>query len=503
MVDALLIHRKKLLVIGLVSLFGSGLLARVAVPLEYTAELRLDAPGREAPISLSARAPTAERALELVRDAGERFIREADARFAGERAASYRMRDEAQRAVEHARVTLAAALAGEGVANLGAESGALEEQIRERERDRSLVLGEATEAGGRTDVLRAAALGSPGGQSSEELVAAQRALSIALAQESRDDAAIATLRQRIQRLMARTAAPLSASVSQRAQARAHKLHVAQLDAELQDLRQKRAALMAVRARYADLLAREQQAEQQLTRAEANATTFDRVDARVRQAEKPRITRTEGRALRTAVAVVTPALVLFLSIVLVLLSEVRDLRVMSSRELAYWMRVPVIATSRWPADPARLEALIDELAEAGLEAPGTTLVLASDEHERPLAVAIATLLNARAQRHYRSATGARVTIAQAWKGDLAGAHLRRAAAVADRVLWVVSSGSYRGPALRVRRGDVPRAEGVAALLVDVPQRHMPSQIGDVAAFWASESSYTPDRLSQHSERVPLH
>jgi hypothetical protein len=473
------------------------------VPLDYTAEGWLQEAVEAPPLSFVAHAETPARALALATATGERFIRDAASRAEAARAASIRERQRAREQAARANAAVAVALARDGIIDLQNEGAAIDTQIREREATRSALLGQAAEAQATKDVLQAAAAGLTGRKANEELAVTQRALSVALAQTSLDDAHVNALRQRIQRLKAKREAPLSASVSQRARVRAHQSHVTQLDQELQELRQKRAALTEVRARHADLLASAVQADALLSQSEARVRALEQQSGRAQWTKKPLVVRLEGRALRAAVAVVTPALALFLAVMLVLLNEVRDLRVSSPAELSYWMRLPVVATSRWPAEPSRLESLIDELSEAVLEARGTTLVLAGDEHERPLANTIAAQLNARAQRHFRSATGARVTVAQGWEGDLSGSHLRRATEIADRVLWVISAGNSRGPELRMRRAEVTRTSGQAAILVDVRHRHLPSQVGDAEEFWSSESTLTLKRIPSQSERVPLH
>lgn len=502
LIEALTGQRKLLFVVGVLALFGGGLVAKLSVPLDHVAEIRVTTAGQGELLSLASHGPTQQKALGLARSAGEQFIREANASLRRQRAAGDRAYEQTRREVERARASLAIALAGDGIADLQADAIAIDTRIRDQEAARSALLGEAVEAATRADVLKAAASAGMGRRTAEELATTQRALSVALAQETPDSAKLKELHERIQRLLARSSGPLRASVSQRAATRAHEVHVAQVDQELEGLRAERAKLLDARTRHGGLIANEERARARLSQNESNVRALALLDPQTRRLEQPRITRVEGRALRAAVAIVTPSLALFLTIMLILLNEVRDLRISSPGELAYWMRLPVIATSRWPGDPGRLEGLIDALSEDALEARGTTLVLAGSESEQPLASTIVAQLNARAQRHFRSATGARVTVAQAWQGELSGPHLRRATEAADRVLWVVSAGSHRGPELRVRRADIPRAAGVAALLVDAPHRPMSGQIGDPQPFWASESSMRPEPPA-HSERLPLY
>ncbi|MEY4513679.1 MAG: hypothetical protein RLZZ450_5801, partial [Pseudomonadota bacterium] len=95
--------------------------------------------------------------------------------------------------------------------------------------------------------------------------------------------------------------------------------------------------------------------------------------------------------------------------------------------------------------------------------------------------LAAQLNARAQRHYRSLTGSRVTIAQNWQGELDSSRIKRAADVADRVLWVVAADAHRGEVLLRRRDVVTRTDRVAAVLVDA-EPGLARTVGDSARFW---------------------
>jgi len=316
-----------------------------------------------------------------------------------------------------------------------------------------------------------------------ELAAAQRSLSLLLAEHGQGHPRVQAARERLERLQGQSFESSSSAPRQRsasdaleAEARSLALRTAQQRAELAQLQQ-------VSARIAPLVASEEHARARLHELEAEAHGPEVVRSSVLSRAELRVV--DRRALRVISSLLTGLVALLSLAAFFALGALRGFRVCAPTELAYWLGVPVLASSVWPRRPEALESLVDELADPALDARGVVLVLPLTEAERPLAATLCVQLNARAQRHYRSTTGSRVTIAQPWLGELGSSRIKRAAEAADRVLWVVAADAHRGSQLRHCRALVGRHEGVAAVLVDSEPTLAP-RVGNAGAFWGSHA-----------------
>jgi hypothetical protein len=418
---------------------------------------------------------------------------------------------------ERAQTALTVALAREGVPELDRQRSALVAAVAQTERDQQAASLAASAARARVLALRELGRQAAASAARQALLASQRELSRALAESSAAEAAeaarIASLRARIRQLQAQTVELGGSTVSREVEARAQDALVREL---AEQLAQKRAALRnldEIAARVAPLVARADHAHQRLLEVERRdlaprdasqpSTHLAAVaPAASRVSSRAELVVLERRGLRLLVSLLAPLIALAALAAFYALRELRGLRVCAPTELAHWLAVPVLTTSTWPRQSEALEALIDQLADPALDALGTTLVLPVTELERPLAATLAAQLNARAQRHYRSPTGSRVTIAQNWHGELDSSRIQRAAEVADRVLWVVAADAHRGEVLAQRRELVARTEHVAAVLVDA-EPGMPRSVGQSDHFWITRQSEPGAAPLLASARVPLH
>ena len=196
-----------------------------------------------------------------------------------------------------------------------------------------------------------------------------------------------------------------------------------------------------------------------------------------------LTLLQPRGLRLLVSVLAPTIALLALALFFALRELPGLRIREATELSHWLSVPVLTSSAWPGRADALEALVDALADPALDALGTTLLLPLSELDRPLAATLVAQLNARAQRHFRSPTSSRITIAQDWQGELDSSRIRRASQVADRVLWVVAADVHNGSTLEARRSLVAPTGRVAAILVDDDSGSTRS-VGSAESFWVT-------------------
>jgi hypothetical protein len=400
---------------------------------------------------------------------------------------------------QRAQTALAVALAREGVPNLEQQLDELRRQVERAEREAEAASLEAS--GGQERVLAINDLSAEPSvqQAPQALANAQRELSRALAQSGDDSTDVAPLRARIKQLQARTLELGSHALQRQVEARAQGARARELAQQLVAKRGSLARLQEVSARVAPLSALAARESAHLAELEARtgslAPTASELTSRV--STQARLTVIERRGLRLLVSVLAPSIALLALALFYGLRELKGLRVCAPTELAHWLSVPVLTTSSWPRKSDALEALVDELADPALDALGTTLVLPLTELERPLAATLAAQLNARAQRHYRSLTGSRVTIAQNWQGELDSSRIKRASEVADRVLWVVAADAHRGEVLLRRRELVTRTDHVAAVLVDA-EPGLARSVGDSARFWVTR----PRELASVA-RAPAH
>jgi hypothetical protein len=336
-----------------------------------------------------------------------------------------------------------------------------------------------------------------------ELPEAQRKLSLLIAELGEDDPEVTAQRQRIKRLQTSAVAPVSHSLGNRAESRAQKARAQNLELEHAALDTRVNAVEQLAARIAPLTEARDRAKTRVDELEQRRSALSAVGTVAEVAARAHVTGVERRWLRVLVAALTPLISLLIVLLVVGLSEVKDFRVSAATELAHWLSAPVVAVSAWPEREAALESLVDGLFDAAVDAVGTTLVLPLTETERPLAHSVAAQLNARAQRHFRSATGARITVAQAWEGELNGSRIKRGAEVADRVLWVVAADHHHGKDVSERAAALGRTSGVAAILVEARVDGLARTVGDVRSFWAARSESDAAARSVPPARVPVH
>lgn len=521
--EAVRAHFRVLLAATVVALFGGAALARVLVPNEHTAEAVASLPREPHVVVAQALSPrllaevsgalptqpgadwlrahttvrfaTPDRLRVRVRSSDEGQARAAaDAlvrryvALANERARvaleaarreHARLIERARSEQQHAAGALAGQQAAQGAPPLTQDVDSLRVQLAAAERaaeEAALAASSERErSSSSTAVTRA-----PSAREKGALVEAQRELSRLLAEHGSEHPAVVAARQRIDQ---RRLATSAAATPSEARVRALERRARELASVAALQRQALAVAEASLRRVAPLAGAEGEARSELAQLVARAPVAGE-PARVVQAAL--VQRGERRALRLALSLLAPLLVLLALLGYFALRELRGFRVCAATELAHWLAVPVLTTSAWPNRQDALESLVDELADPALDALGTTLVLPLSELERPLAATLAAQLNARAQRHFRSKTGSRVTIAQTWQGELDSSRIRRAAEVADRVLWVVAADAHRGEELSLRRALVVRDGGVAAVLVDGEPR-LSRSVGAAQDFWRSRPS----------------
>ena len=209
----------------------------------------------------------------------------------------------------------------------------------------------------------------------------------------------------------------------------------------------------------------------------------------------------SRSRRAAVALAGPALGLALAALFVLLRAIRGLRVLTGRELAFWGRAPVVASSPWPRDERALEDLVADLDLSLRRSSGATLVLGFGEAEADPVDLLVSRLSAQ-QRRVRGREGsarsgrrrrARLATAaplgpsvRAAPRGLTLPALRRAVREASRVLVLVESGRHRGPELSSLEARLGRGDGIGLVLLGLGADLIafPDRAGDVEGFWRS-------------------
>jgi uncharacterized protein involved in exopolysaccharide biosynthesis len=198
-----------------------------------------------------------------------------------------------------------------------------------------------------------------------------------------------------------------------------------------------------------------------------------------------------KSMRRVVIAVSPALGAILALLALVVRALRGGRAYSVGEVAFWVNAPVVASGRWPDDPAALDDLRDDLRMVLAPAAGTTLVVAAGERERlhvaTLAAAFCgssadgtparpeSVRNARGKNGRPKNGAAKAhTPAAVWKeggrvcfeAPTQVAALRRAARAADRVLVVVESGAHAAWSLAAQRRRFGRDSGIACVVVGI-------------------------------------
>jgi len=230
-------------------------------------------------------------------------------------------------------------------------------------------------------------------------------------------------------------------------------------------------------------------------------------------------KTSKRRIFVAAATIGAALLVLLVLVF---RMIRDGRVHTAREAAFWSKLPVVASSRWPRDEKVFHRFVDELNDHATQTTGTTLVISATPRKAALASKLVDWLGSGAPAMDEAeksvigwetpstsddaspapggssivvADSARAPLAQrsdapiqmsfhAWRGDLAGADLRRACRLADRVLVLVGSGDELFTQLRTLPTRLGRDSGVALVVHGLPAQFvdLPDRIGNAERFW---------------------
>lgn len=95
-----------------------------------------------------------------------------------------------------------------------------------------------------------------------------------------------------------------------------------------------------------------------------------------------------KSKRRVIAIAMPLMGVLIVLLVLLLRPLRDGRVYTAREAAFWANMPVVSTSAWPRDREAFFPLVDELGDEGGGAGGFTLVLSATDRERVLAEELA-------------------------------------------------------------------------------------------------------------------
>ncbi|MBN8613366.1 MAG: hypothetical protein J0L92_22420, partial [Deltaproteobacteria bacterium] len=244
-----------------------------------------------------------------------------------------------------------------------------------------------------------------------------------------------------------------------------------------------------------------------------------------------------------VAVGTPAMFVLAVLVVLLIRELRSLKLYSAAEVAFWANGPVIGATTWPREAKALSDLVADLDDFVPDARGVMLIVGATDKETPLAVELSRSMNADWAPDATSVDlGARVvdsrgadvggrrslpaqasdfenaptnvrhdllappTLVQSgapyslfsgsepgqrllvtpWDNTLEGAGLRRQARLADRVLVVVPSGGIGVRELREAQARLGRETGVGFVIVGLHRdlTKLPDRCGPVDAFWTA-------------------
>lgn len=226
----------------------------------------------------------------------------------------------------------------------------------------------------------------------------------------------------------------------------------------------------------------------------------------------------------------PVVLVGLVLTVLLLVEVRGLRVATPKEAAYWASAPVIAASTWPNDHEALFSLVADLDDSAPKSEGTVLVVGATEEEQPLAAAIASELNldwnpthlleppgevgvtdgevvpdpsnpsgrpaprgpGTALARYETLTLSSPSpvappgrlVCHPWSGPPKGQSLRRAARLVDRVLVVARSKKTKASQLASVKRRLGRDEGVGLVVVGVNDElaDLDDRVGSTDEFW---------------------
>lgn len=252
--------------------------------------------------------------------------------------------------------------------------------------------------------------------------------------------------------------------------------------------QKIARLSVVEGRATELLAAVRLAEAHLGDVEKSrarvadvarspVASFRVVDPAMRP-ERP------SKSHRRLFAMAAPIAAVILAAGLILARALRGARVHTARELAWWGKGPVVASTTWPENPRAAKDLTVDLWAFAVQTHGTTLVVPMSAAERDMADRVATCLNPPELHIEGQEPDAQAARAIVWEGEDYGPELRRVARLADRVLVVVSAGAHSATDVAGVLERVGRKGGVGYVLLNVGSdlANLPDRAGDVSRFW---------------------
>lgn len=236
-------------------------------------------------------------------------------------------------------------------------------------------------------------------------------------------------------------------------------------------------LAAVRVTEAHLADLEKSRARVADAARSPVASFRLVDPAMRP-ERP------SKSHRRAFAMAAPIAAFFLAAGFLLARALRGARVHTARELAWWGRGPVVASSTWPAEPRGVRDLTVDLWAFAVQTHGTTLVVPMSAAERSMADRVAACLNPPEIVEEGQEPEAQAARAMVWEGEEHGPELRRVARLADRVLVVATAGAHSATDVAGVLDRLGRKGGVGYVLLGVGAdlANLPDRAGDVGRFW---------------------
>jgi uncharacterized protein involved in exopolysaccharide biosynthesis len=202
-----------------------------------------------------------------------------------------------------------------------------------------------------------------------------------------------------------------------------------------------------------------------TLATASAAAIDAArtpETGLRLLERARTPEHSVKSSRKTVALAGFALGLLAGLLSRVIRALDGLRLHAPREVAWWARLPVVATSSWPLDADRLAPLARDLhaLRARLPAP---LVVPFSARESEAARALVSRWNDLSRRERRRSSK---EIALAATGEEPAHELRHAARDARSVLVVVHAGEHRAFALSSIAERIGRTDAVGVVVIGV-------------------------------------
>ena len=241
--------------------------------------------------------------------------------------------------------------------------------------------------------------------------------------------------------------------------------------------------------------------------------------------------------RYIVAAGLPMAAIFLALIVLIVLELRGLRIQTANETAFWGKGPVIGTSTWPRDPEAIDELVADLDDFVPDARGHMLVVPAKQEHADLAQQFASRLSsdwydttlvggspfddgmlalpsgdpgtdivgggptavmpamggaghamvpAVAGGHHLDVQPPIQLTVEAWEGAEKGPALRRAARLADRVLVLVPAGETSFFDLKEMKTRLGREAGIGFILVGVSGAYVGliDRVGPVESFWAA-------------------